>query len=313
MFEDMSNHRIQSMKRGLIVLAIVSTAAGAQKPDTTATKAAVLAADRALAEKVGREGAGAFVDALDEHAAVLFPGQPILKGAKAARAAFLARYAAPSSYAWNPITAVAGNDGRFACTMGFSHFTSALDSARTTHAGTYITCWHKDDGKWKVVGTQRADSPPKAPALVENTTLPNSPHSATVASGKAQLRGAQDADSMFAMMGALPAGPGPAFTTYAAEDAFVLGGGGDEFPRGRDQITAAFDGFPPTRIISWMPMRDVGYGSGGLAFTVGHASSGPRAGSTGPTNYNKYMTVWRQEPDGRWLYIFDLGTSRPAP
>jgi ketosteroid isomerase-like protein len=62
-----------------------------------------------------------------------------------------------------------------------------------------------------------------------------------------------------------------------------------------------------------MPMWDVGYGSGGLAFTMGHASGAPRQGSTGSTSYNKYMTVWRQEPDGRWLYIFDLGTSRPAP
>jgi len=312
MFDDMSNPGINFMKGALIILAIASSVAGAQKSDTTATKTAVLAADRALAEKVGREGAGAFIDALDEDAAVLFPGQPILKGSKAARTAFLARYASPSSYAWNPIAAVASNDGKFACTMGFSHFTNALDSVKTPHAGTYLTCWHKDDGKWKVVGTQRADSPPKGPALLESTTLPNAPHSATFASGNS-LRAAQEADSMFAIMGALPAGPGPAFTAYAAEDAFVLGGGGDEFPRGRQQITAAFDGFPATRIISWMPMWNVGYGSGGLAFTVGHASSGPRAGSTGPTNYNKYMTVWRQEPDGRWLYIFDLGTSRPAP
>jgi ketosteroid isomerase-like protein len=114
-------------------------------------------------------------------------------------------------------------------------------------------------------------------------------------------------------MGGLSAGPGPAFARYAAEDAFVLGGGGDEFPRGPQEIASAFEGFPATRVISWMPMWTAGYASGGLAFTVGHASSGPRAGSTGSMNYNKYLTVWRQEPDGRWLYIFDLGTGRPAP
>ena len=297
------------MKRALVLLAAVSSIASAQS-DTAATKAAVLAADRALAEKVSREGAAAFLSALDEHAAIAFPGVSILKGEKSAHDAFLARYASPSSYSWHPVHAVASNDGKFACTMGYSQFTSALDSTKTSRAGTYLTCWHKDDGKWKVAGTQRADSPPKGPALLDNPVLPGGPHSATFANGK-QLRAAQDADSMFAMMGALPAGPGPAFAQYAASDAFVLGGGGDEFPRGPQQITAAFDGFPSTRVISWMPMWDVGYGSGGLAFTMGHASGGPRPGTTGPTNYNKYMTVWRQEPDGRWLYIFDLGSPRP--
>jgi ketosteroid isomerase-like protein len=300
------------MKKALLLVAAISSIASAQGTDTAATKNAVLAADRALAGKVARAGAGAFLDELGENAAIAFPGQPILKGGKSARTAFLARYASPSSYTWKPIHAVASNDGRFACTMGFSQFTSALDTAKTQRAGTYLTCWRKDGEKWKVAGTQRADSPPKGPVLLDSASLPDGPHSATFASGR-QLRAAQDADSMFAMMGALPAGPGPAFTRYAAQDAFVLGGGGDEFPRGPQQITAAFDGFPATRLISWMPMRDVGYGSGGLAFTMGHASSGPRKGSAGPTNYNKYMTVWRQEPDGRWLYIFDLGSSRPAP
>lgn len=299
------------MMRALVLVVALSSVARAQKPDTSRTKAAVLAADRALAARAASEGAAAYLSSLDPNTAVLFPGQPILSAANAARTAFLARYGSPSSYTWNPVHAVASTDGKFACTMGYSHFTNALDSIKTPRVGTYLTCWKNTDGKWTVVGTQRADSPPKAPVLSDSAFLPSGPHSATASVGNGPLRGAQDADSVFAMMGALPAGPGPAFAKYSADDAFLLGG--DEFPRGPQQISAAFDGYPAERVLSWMPMWNMGYGSGGLAFTVGHATSGPRAGKTGTTNYNKYFTVWRQEPDGRWLYIFDLGSARAHP
>jgi ketosteroid isomerase-like protein len=86
--------------------------------------------------------------------------------------------------------------------------------------------------------------------------------------------------------------------------------GGTRFPHGLDGIAAAFDGFPADQIITWDPMRSLGAGSGGLAYTVGHSVSGPRQGKAGKAELNKYMTIWRQNPDGRWVYIFDLGTSR---
>lgn len=289
----------------LLLAASLSSA----KSDTTATKNAILAADRALAAATARGGAAVFLDALGPNAAVLFPGQPILKGAAAARPALIARYGSPSSYSWNPVHAVAGTDGKFGCTMGYSRFTNALDSVKTEHRGIYVTCWTKDGkGKWHVAGTQRADTPQEVPVFVDSLTLPGGPHSATTKGGR-DLAASQEADSIFAMMGAEAAGPGPAFMKYAADDGMLIGGG--VFPRGPGKIADAFKGYSPDRVISWMPMRDVGAGSGGLAFTVGHATSGPRAGKTGPTNPSKYFTVWRQEPDGRWRYIFDLGTPRP--
>jgi ketosteroid isomerase-like protein len=134
------------------------------------------------------------------------------------------------------------------------------------------------------------------------------PHSATVSIGKAQLRAAQDADAAFARQGALPDGPGPAFVHYAATDAVMLGG--VHFSHGLTGIAAAFDGFPADQIIKWDPMRSFGAGSGGLAYTVGHSTNGARGDKAEPAQFNKYMTVWRQNPDGRWVYIFDLGSSR---
>jgi ketosteroid isomerase-like protein len=286
-----------------LLSAIVSQA------DTAATKAAVLAADRNLAAAVASRP-GAFFDALDSNAAVLIPGKPILR-ARDARTAVVARYGAPTSYSWTPAHAVVSNDGKLGCTMGYSRFVNAADSARAERPGIYLTCWSKDDkGTWRIVGTQRTDSPPQAPRYAASAALPGAPHSATYSAGSLALKAAQDADSLFALMALELAGPGPAFGRYAAEDALLLGG--NEFPRGPKEITSGFEGYPADRVLTWGPMRSFGAGTGGLAFTVGHALSGPRPGKTGPSNAQKYFTVWRQEPDGRWLYIFDLGTSRPA-
>jgi ketosteroid isomerase-like protein len=241
---------------------------------------------------------------------VLFPGQPILKGAAAARSAFLARYGAPSSLSWNPVHAVASTDGNLGCTMGYTRFTNARDTVKTEHRGIYLMCWIRDSkGNWRLAGSQLTDSPPQTPVAADSATLPGGPHSATVSVGTSALDAAQDADSTFAALGSAPAGPGPAFAKYSADDAFLLGG--DELPRGPAAISAAFNGYPAERVITWGPARELGVGTGGLAFTVGHSVSGPRPGKTGPANPGKYFTVWRQEPDGRWLYIFDLGSPRP--
>ena len=287
-----------------------ATLAIALQSDTAATKAAVLAADRNVAAQFASRGAEAFLSALDSNAAVLFPGQPILRGAEGARTAFLSRYGAPSTFTWNPVHAVVSTDGEMGCTMGYSRFRNARDTAKVEHRGMYLTCWRKGtNGNWLIAGTQIADSPPQTPLLSDSSTLPGGPHSATVSMGAGPLDAAQDADSAFAALGAETAGPGPAFAKYSANDGFLLGG--DVFPRGPEAISAAFKDYSPDRVITWAPMRSYGLGSGGLAFTVGHSVSGPRAGKTGPAIPSKYFSVWRQEPDGRWLYIFDLGTPRP--
>lgn len=295
--------------RSLFLLSLISTVAGAQQVDTAATKAAIMAADQALADRVAKNGPQEFLTAVDPNAAVLFPGQPVLRGQAGARTAFLARYSSPSSYSWKPVHAVAGIDGRFGCTVGFSSFTNKADTSHVDHKGTYLTCWQRGPGgRWRIVGHQRNDSPGRPPVLADSGTMSFAPHSATVSRRGSEVRASQDADAAFAKMGSEPEGPGPAFVHYAANDAVMLGG--SVFPHGLSGIAAAFDGFPADQIITWDPMRSFGDGSGGLAYTVGHSVSGPRPGKAGDAQLNKYMTIWRQNPDGRWVYIFDLGTSR---
>ncbi len=294
--------------RSLLLVSFISTSVAAQQVDTAATKSAVMAADQALAKRVEKNGPEAFLATLDRSAAVLIPGQPIL-GSAGSRTAFLARYSSPSSYSWAPVHAVASTDGRFGCTVGFSHFTNAADSSHADHSGTYLTCWQRGgDGKWRIVGHQRNDSPGRAPILADSGTISFAPHSATISRGRNGVRASQDADAEFAKMGSAPEGPGPAFVHYAAPDAVMLGG--SSFPHGLSGIAAAFNGFPADQIITWDPMRSFGAASGGLAYTVGHSVSGPRPAKPGNAQLNKYMTIWRQNPDGRWVYIFDLGTPR---
>ena len=276
--------------------------------DSTAVKAALMEADQALSDKVQNDGPRAFLGALDASAAVLFPGQPILSTRSAVKP-YLERYGTPSTFSWRPIHAVASTDGKFGCTTGFSRFNNAADTAHTERKGIYITCWRLGaDGKWRVVATQRNDSPGRVPALADSATMSFAPHSATVSIGKNQLRAAQDADAAFARMGELPDGPGPAFVHYASTDAVLLGG--IHFPHGLQEIAAAFDGFPANQVLKWDPMRSFGAGSGGLAYTVGHSTNGPRAESGEAPQLSKYISVWRQNPDGRWVWILDLGSSR---
>lgn len=290
----------------LALMASLIAVTPSTRADSVATKAALMAADQALADKVEKDGPRAFLTALDGSAAVLFPGQPILSGRQANKA-FLERYGSPSSFTWRPIHAVVSTEGMFGCTTGFSRFRNAADTTHQEKMGIYITCWRLGaKGKWRIVGHQRNDSPGRVPVLADSATMSFAPHSATASKGINQVRAAQDADAAFARLGAQADGPGPAFVHYAATDAVMLGG--VRFPHGLQELAAAFDGFPADQIIRWDPMRSFGAGSGGLAYTVGHSTNGPRIGD--PVQFNKYMTVWRQNPDGRWVYIFDLGSSR---
>jgi ketosteroid isomerase-like protein len=166
----------------MLILLLASVAF--TQADTAATKSAILEADRSLAAAVASKGAQVFLDALAPDAAVLFPGQPVLKGAAGARSAFLARYDAPSSLTWNPVHAVVSTDGRLGCTMGYSRFRNPRDTAKVERRGMYLTCWTKGaNGNWQVAGTQLADSPPQTPVLADSATLPAGPHSATVSIG----------------------------------------------------------------------------------------------------------------------------------
>ncbi len=275
--------------------------------DTTATIASLLAADSALAVDAARRGAAAVVDAFEPDAAMLFSGQPILR-ADSGRAAFVARYGAPSTYRWRALHAIASADGRLGCTVGLSTFQNAREAQRADHVGVYETCWRRDaGGRWRIAAQQRNDSPTDA-ASEENDRRSAWPRSAIVSLAGDLRAQALNVDAEFARVAAEPAGPGPAFARFAAEDGMMLGL--PTFVFGRTQIAQLFAGFPSDRYIAWQPDRRFGAGSGGLAFTVGHSDHVPRGDAPGPRRYGKFLTVWRQRSDGGWEFVFDLGSPR---
>ncbi len=282
--------------------------------DTTATKAELVTADRQLSEAVSERGQAALVALLDSDAAVLIPGQPILRGKGEAASAMHARYDSPSTYRWIPTHAVAGIDGNFGCTVGVSTFIDGADSARTTYAGRYITCWSRGrDGKWRIVAQQRADHQAPLGNRNPDSTLVSAPHSATHASkvGGRRLRSMiQENEAAYGAMGRSGAnGPVAAFVSYAAEDAVLMPG--FAVAHGRKEIEEAFKDWPPPAVLDWAPDRRFGGGSGGIAYTTGNSITYDRSDTAKVLRRGHFLTVWREDAGGRWLYIFDLASPRP--
>ncbi len=292
---------------GASVVIATATVAGAQRADTASTKAWLLAADRALAASVAEKGIAALVDALAPDAAVLVPEQPILRG-RDAEGPLVARYGAPSRIGWRPLAAVASLDPSFGCTVGVAWFVSAADTSHRERGGDYLFCWRRSaNGVARLVGMQRGDAGPTVPPASADFDGGVMPHSATQSGEPRALAAAQDADAKFAKAGGTAAGPGESFAHWVAVDGLFPGEA--SATRGPALMRAAFANAPSGVRLVWGPTRAMGQGAGGLAFTVGDAER--RNAETGAVlSKTKYFTVWRLDDDGRWRWIFDLGSPR---
>ena len=245
-----------------ISAALFQVTAPTPAADTTATKAALLRADRDLSRTAATNPA-AFLDRLQPGAPLLLPTQPVLR--RGTRDPYLERYAGRGwSFRWTPIHAVASSDGRFGCTTGTTSSQRGTD--RVPRYGRYLTCWVKQgDGSWRIAAHARNGETPAVP--FPDTTLAGAPHSAV--SSSTDLEAALVADAAFARF-ALDSGPAAAFAQFAANDAMLLGGRASP-PRGPEEIRAVFSGFGADQRLLWNPLHGVGVGvaKGGLAFTIG--------------------------------------------
>ncbi|MFI5311296.1 MAG: hypothetical protein ACHQQ3_08700 [Gemmatimonadales bacterium] len=292
------------MIKSLVLLASFALTLDAQRADTTATKASLLARDRALAATAIDQGATALLEALALGAPMNIPDEPIRLGIVGVQASFFKRYGDPGTHVeWTPQHAVVSLDGRLGCTAGITRMRVESDTMPSPRGGRYITCWTKtSDGAWQVAAHARNGEGLTTPQPA--ATLDRPPHSADASVGSGALRAIQDADAAFARLAA-DSGPGIAFARFAAPEAMLLGG--RPVPaRGPEEIRAVFDAGPPSAY-AWAPVRALGVASGGLGFTIGEST----VTQNGQASRGKYLTVWRQDPDGRWKYIFDLGSPRP--
>lgn len=96
-----------------------------------------------------------------------------------------------------------------------------------------------------------------------------------------------------------------AFTRFLSPEAIFFGGPSPA--RGRDGVVAAWRRFfeGEAAPFSWRPETVEVLPSGNLALTSGPVFD-PGGKQTGIFN-----SIWRREPDGRWLVVFDKGCPSP--
>ncbi len=284
-----------------------SSVAEARTADTTETKASLAAADAALARGLEREGVAALISALDSGSAILIPEQPILRGPEQARSALMTRYGAPARYEWRLKHVVVDTEGRFGCTIGIIRFTKANE----TRGGVYEACWRlTPGGQWRIVGLQSQDDTRPGHDLLYLIDAPmtRTPHSADARSANSNLVDVLDQDTRFAAMAADVRGPMAAFVEFAATDAISLIS--PDSARGHAELERLFGGMGGVFALLWNPDRSFGFAGQGLAFTVGRSVRIPLRGQAIPERHGKFLTIWRQNPDGSWRWILDLGSLR---
>lgn len=116
----------------------------------------------------------------------------------------------------------------------------------------------------------------------------------------------KEADRAFARL-AHEKGPGPAFQAYAAPSVTLFNSAGPKVTP--EQLGKRF---PPGADFEWEPEEAVISNGGDLGYTVGHARvTLPGKDGKAETGEQRYITVWKKQPDGSWKFILDGGIPRP--
>ena len=290
--------------RFLILGAVLPVALAAQ--DTTTAKGSLLIADRSAATSETE-----LRRAMSPVAVVLLPGEQVLRGVSEWTTRLTALATAPEGRAaWTPVHAVVSRDGGFGCTTGVLRQV-ATDSAQPT-TGRYAACWHREGGgNWRMFALSRAVAPPSVKSLPDS--LPGGPGSTGVAAPRDAHPAFEmtEADRLFGRFSADSGGPAGAFSRWIAADGMMLGARAAPV-RGPEQVRQAFATFPASGHFAWAPLEALTTASvdGSLGFTIGEARI---AATPDQATFSKYLTIWRRESDGRYRWVFDIGSDRPAP
>ncbi|HET7233712.1 MAG TPA: DUF4440 domain-containing protein [Longimicrobium sp.] len=275
--------------------------------DLKAERAALADADRAFSQATQTQGlVDGFTSWFADGAAFLPPRSNVIRG-RAAMQEYLRTSVLFGALRWETVRADVSADGATGYTLGFG----VLDTKDGVvwHA-RMITFWRKQaNGEWKVEANVPIGISVPARPVPEGFGTPadNGVAGADRRLGQAAAAAAvQQADRDFAALSAATS-PHDAFVAFAAPTAVTMTG--PEY--GRDEISQAFSGGSAT--IDWGPVASGAAESGDLGYTIGLAKTtvptpqGPRV------SYSKYLTIWQRQPDGKWLYVADGGSSRPVP
>lgn len=148
------------MLRPSVVLALVlaacrsAPAPSVSVPDTTSTKDALLAADRAFADSTAARGLDGWMDFYAADAVRLTMGGDVAQGLEAVRKFDAPLFAdSTTRLLWTPTGAGLFADGQHGFTTGTSMMVrTAATRTDTIYRGAYVTLWRREaDGQWKVI------------------------------------------------------------------------------------------------------------------------------------------------------------------
>lgn len=98
-----------------------------------------------------------------------------------------------------------------------------------------------------------------------------------------------------------------AFLQYLSDDAIML------LPRPANGKQAYAARPESASELSWRPSCAAIAASGDLGYTFGPWEFRQRRGQEAADAYGHFLSVWRRQPDGRWLVVFDSGISHECP
>lgn len=279
--------------------------ARAHPVDLREERASLIAAGNAVSAAIASQGVVAGLGgALAEDALLLSPRAPTLVGRSAATSFLAGDPNAPTALSWEVIFAEVSNDGTHGYT--WSHGASAL-GAGASQPTFFLIYWRRETGgDWGIAAFVFNLGGPQPLPLPDGFGTPDNKHRRNFPNTEV----AEQRDDLFAVDAAFSAasvadGSGAAFERFAAPNAITAG---PQLTFGPAAIGEAFTGGPDD-VVSWTPrFADVAE-SGDLGFTVGDAVFQLPFG----TFYSKYLTIWQKQNTGEWLFVADLGNSRPAP
>ena len=288
--------------------ALSSEASDRAHLDLREERASLIAAGNAVSAAIAQDGiVQALGGALAGNALFLSPRMPVLQGRAAAIDFLSTNPIAPSDMQWEVIAADVSNDGTQGFTWAQGTSTLNFGPGPITPPTFFLLYWRRSaGGDWQIAALVFNLGGPQPLPLPAGFGTPDNKHRRNFPNTEAgEQRAALLAVDAAFSAASVSQGLGPAFAGFAAPNGIAVGG--PTFVFGPEAIGEAFAA-GPNDVVSWIPRFSDAAESGDLGFSVGEATFALEE----VTFFSKYLTVWQKQNTGEWLFVADLGSSRPA-
>ena len=259
-------------------------------------RAELLTADRSMSALSSDSGLKfALVRSLDHDGVLLWPGAPVLVGPGEAQRVLVSTQDS-TRLLWQPLGAEMSADSMMGVSWGIA-VTAPRLTPGAPHIGRYAAVWHRLNDKWSVSALLFTNVQPVISRVPADVPMTRSPLHPRGAAGRFV-----NADLAFAQL-ARDSGAVKAFRTWAAPNAFVIGG---ILTRGPAAIAQGVEGPASWR---WHPVAAGSSRSGDFGWTAGEAVISP---DKDLPMYSKYLTIWIKTPENSTRFLTDGGNARPA-